>query len=324
MTTKHALTIVLLVSVLATLGAQSSQPSGDRQGADLRGGPLLAQAAAESLGAGHDDRRGRGRAGPRVGDPPAAERGRQLQGGRRDAQGGHVLRARAARARIRPGRATSSNSWGGPGQGYEWPESNHGITVDHKGNVWVGGNGDTDTHVLKFDRSGKFLLQIGKKGTHNGSNDTANLWRAAKIFVEPTANEAYIADGYGNHRVIVFDADSGQVQAALGRLRREAGRHRYRCLRSQGAAGQAVPDGALRQRLEGRARLRVRPGQRPRAGVPEGRHVRQGSVLRQGDAAVGLGVGHDVLARPAGDLHLHGGRREREGAGAEPRRRSRC
>ena len=58
--------------------------------------------------------------------------------------------------------------WGGPGQGYEWPQSNHGLTVDHKGNVWIGGNGEKDTHILKFDRRGKFLMQIGRQGQHNG------------------------------------------------------------------------------------------------------------------------------------------------------------
>jgi DNA-binding beta-propeller fold protein YncE len=106
--------------------------------------------------------------------------------------------------------------WGGPGQGYEWPESNHGITVDYKGNVWIGGNGNTDTHVLKFSRSGKFLLQIGHKGKHGGSNDVENLWRAAKISVDPATNEAYIADGYGNHRIIVFDADTGMYKRHWG------------------------------------------------------------------------------------------------------------
>ena len=52
--------------------------------------------------------------------------------------------------------------WGGPGPGYEWPESNHGIFVDHKGNVWIGGNGAKDAQVLKFTKDGKFLLQVGK------------------------------------------------------------------------------------------------------------------------------------------------------------------
>src|SRR5262245_18675725 len=106
--------------------------------------------------------------------------------------------------------------WGGPGQGYEWPESNHGITVDHKGNIWIGGNGDSDAHVLKFTREGKFLLQIGKQKVHNGSNDTSHLWRAAKIFPDAAANEIYIADGYGNHRVIVFDADTGAYKRHWG------------------------------------------------------------------------------------------------------------
>ena len=106
--------------------------------------------------------------------------------------------------------------WGGPGEGYEWPESNHGITVDHDNHVWIGGNGDSDTHVLKFTRDGSFLLQIGRKGVHNGSNDTEHLWRAAKIFVEPSANEAYIADGYGNRRVVVFDAPTGAYKRHWG------------------------------------------------------------------------------------------------------------
>jgi hypothetical protein len=106
--------------------------------------------------------------------------------------------------------------WGGPGPGYEWPISNHGITVDHNGNVWIGGNDEKDTHVLKFTKDGKFLLQIGRQGVHNGSNDVEHLWRAAKIVVDPMANEAYIADGYGNRRVIVFDADTGKYKRHWG------------------------------------------------------------------------------------------------------------
>ena len=106
--------------------------------------------------------------------------------------------------------------WGGPGPGYEWPISNHGITVDHNGNVWIGGNDEKDTHVLKFTKDGRFLLQIGRQGVHNGSNDVEHLWRAAKIVVDPLANEAYIADGYGNRRVIVFDADTGTYKRHWG------------------------------------------------------------------------------------------------------------
>jgi DNA-binding beta-propeller fold protein YncE len=106
--------------------------------------------------------------------------------------------------------------WGGPGQGYEWPESNHGITIDYKGNVWIGGNGTNDAHVLKFTQDGKFLAQFGHKGKTAGSNDTENFGRVAKIFVDPKANEAYISDGYLNKRVAVIDADTGKFKRYWG------------------------------------------------------------------------------------------------------------
>jgi DNA-binding beta-propeller fold protein YncE len=106
--------------------------------------------------------------------------------------------------------------WGGPGAGYEWPGSNHGITVDHKGNVWIGGNDAKDAHVVKFTRDGKFLLQFGRQGKSAGSHDTENFGRVAKIFVDPKANEAYFADGYGNKRVAVIDADTGKLKRYWG------------------------------------------------------------------------------------------------------------
>jgi len=106
--------------------------------------------------------------------------------------------------------------WGGPGEGYEWPESNHGITVDHKGNVWIGGNGTNDAHILKFTQDGKFLAQYGHMGKNGGSNNTENFGRVAKIFVDPKANEAYIADGYLNKRVAVIDADTGKFKRYWG------------------------------------------------------------------------------------------------------------
>src|SRR6266403_3576835 len=93
--------------------------------------------------------------------------------------------------------------WGGPGAGYEWPDSNHGITVDYKGNVWIGGNsrgpdpkGYHDNMVLQFKQSGKFLMQIGHPGKSQGSNDTENLKGAAKSFVDKDTDELYVADGY--------------------------------------------------------------------------------------------------------------------------------
>jgi hypothetical protein len=107
-------------------------------------------------------------------------------------------------------------SWGGPGEGYEWPQSNHGVHVDYKGNVWIGGNGAKDAHILKFTKDGKFLMQVGKFGQGKGSNDPENFGRVAKIWVDPKTNEAYIADGYGNKRVAVLDADTGKMKRYWG------------------------------------------------------------------------------------------------------------
>ena len=145
------------------------------------------------------------------------------------------------------------SSFGGPGPGYDWPESNHGVTIDYKGNVWIGGNsaapppsaargqagrgqraagggaaaatqdegnagglGTNDAMILKFTQAGKFLMQIGKPGQSKGSNDTENLRRPAKTFIDKQTNEVYVADGYGNHRVIVFDAETGKYKRHWG------------------------------------------------------------------------------------------------------------
>ncbi len=108
------------------------------------------------------------------------------------------------------------NSWGGPGEGYDWPSSNHGITVDHMDNVWIGGNGVMDAHVLKFTRNGQLLLQLGKPEQNAGSNDPVNFWRVAKISVDAASNEAYVADGYGNKRVVVIDANTGERKRYWG------------------------------------------------------------------------------------------------------------
>ena len=108
------------------------------------------------------------------------------------------------------------SAWGGPGDGYEWPELEHGIFVDATDHVWLGGGGQRDAQVLKFTREGAFRLQIGRQGRNGGSNDTANLGGAANMVVDEDANELYVADGYVNHRVIVFDATTGAYKRHWG------------------------------------------------------------------------------------------------------------
>ena len=115
-------------------------------------------------------------------------------------------------------------SWGGPPDSgeYDWPLSNHGIEVDNMDNVWIGGNGRTDSHVLKFARDGTFLMQIGRAGARvtgtspegreiveRNSMDMESFGQVAKVSFDASANEIYVADGYLNTRIVVIDANTG-------------------------------------------------------------------------------------------------------------------
>ena len=118
-------------------------------------------------------------------------------------------------------------AWGGAGNGYEWPEREHGIHIDYKGFVWLGGNNCptnglpglkrvADDQLLKFTQDGKFVIQIGHSNQSKGNSDTRNVHRAADVWVHQPTNELFVADGYGNHRVAVFDADSGAFKRMWG------------------------------------------------------------------------------------------------------------
>jgi DNA-binding beta-propeller fold protein YncE len=106
--------------------------------------------------------------------------------------------------------------WGGPGAGYEWPQSEHGIYVDANDNVWLAGNGERDHQILKFTLEGRFIMQIGRAGQSRGNADTTNLNRPADVEVDPEARELFVADGYGNRRVIVFDSETGAYKRHWG------------------------------------------------------------------------------------------------------------
>ena len=107
-------------------------------------------------------------------------------------------------------------AWGGPGEGYEWFSNEHGIWVDSQDNVWLSGSAGPDNHILKFTNSGEFLMQIGQAGMNTGSNDTQNVGGPAGLFLYEPTNELFVADGYGNRRVIVFDADTGVYKRHWG------------------------------------------------------------------------------------------------------------
>jgi hypothetical protein len=108
-------------------------------------------------------------------------------------------------------------NWGGKdGPGYQWPDSNHGLNIDNKGNIWIGGNGATDGHVLKFTLDGKFVMQVGKKGVTRNSLAEDHFFMVAKTFFHAPTNEVFVADGYGNRRVAVIDADNGKMKRFWG------------------------------------------------------------------------------------------------------------
>src|SRR5262245_15124728 len=106
--------------------------------------------------------------------------------------------------------------WGGPGQGYNWPKSEHGIYIDDNDFVWLAGNDKTDGQILKFTMDGKFVLQIGKPVPGPDSNATDRLGSPADIAVQVAAKEVFVADGYGNRRVIVFDSETGAYKRHWG------------------------------------------------------------------------------------------------------------
>jgi len=142
-------------------------------------------------------------------------------------------------------------SWGGPADpgfiggkckveaGCIWPNNEHGIYVDHNDNVWISGSSAAaptgartpwttnlaggDGFLLKFDMNGNFKMRVGgtpqgpnSNDTNGGINGTPLLYQAADMVVDPKTNRLYIADGYGNRRVLIVDADTGKYIGHFG------------------------------------------------------------------------------------------------------------
>ena len=249
---------------------------------------------------------------------------------------------RAARRRcsssIRP--ATCCGSWGGPGEGYEWPDSNHGIFIDYKGNVWIGGNGGPDSHILKFTKDGKFLMQVGKKGARRkagaaagegegavadfvgGSNDQVSFGRVAKIFVDREGERGLRRRRLPEQARRRARRRHRQDEALLGRLRQQARRHAAPGLRSAAPPAQQFrnPVHCADMSVDRLLYVCDRVDNRLQVFTPDGKFVKE-AVLREEHAERRLGVGRRVLERRAAALHLHGRRREREGQDHRSRRR---
>ena len=218
------------------------------------------------------------------------------------------------------------------------PTRNHGIFIDHKGFVWIGGNGPADSHILKFTKDGKFVMQIGKKGARRragaaagegegavanfpgGSNDQVSFGRVAKIFVDAQANEAYVADGYLNKRVAVLDADTGKMKRYWGAYGNRPDDTPLPAYDPSAPPAQQFrnPVHCADMSVDRMLYVCDRVNNRLQVFQPDGKFVKE-AVLRAEHEERGLGVGRRVLARCAAALHLHRRRREREGQDHRPR-----
>jgi hypothetical protein len=219
------------------------------------------------------------------------------------------------------------NAWGGPGiPGFDWPDSEHGIAIDYKNNVWVGGSAPVapslralnDDMILKFTRDGEFLFQVGGRDKSptsqsppviGGNRDTRSFHQPTDVFVYEKTNEAFISDGYGNRRVIVLDADTGEFKRLWGAFGNEpidvlpaprpagptagaaapaAGGQAARPAldtEGEGAAQFGSPVHAVKVSNDGLVYVADRPNRRVQVFTPEGKYVRQMFLNRAGPSA---------------------------------------
>jgi hypothetical protein len=204
--------------------------------------------------------------------------------------------------------------WGGPGTGFQWPESEHGIFVDDAEFVWLAGNGKKDGQLLKFTMDGKFVLQIGKQGEGNDSNSTTRLGSPADVAVDVAAKEVYAADGYANRRVAVFDSETGAYKrhwGAYGNQPSDEKMPRYDPASSPSTQF-GNPVRCVRIDKDGFVYVCDRANNRLQVFRKDGTFVV--AHLRKDDAGLGLGLRSRVLARQGSKIHLHGRRHERRGA----------
>jgi sugar lactone lactonase YvrE len=187
------------------------------------------------------------------------------------------------------------NGDGRPGSG------EHGIAIDAHDNVWLTGNGDGDGQVLKFTKDGKFLLQIGKGGVDVDSNDTTHLSRPAGITVYDKTNEVFVADGYGNRRVIVFDATTGAYKRHWGAYgnKPDDKASKARQVSGQGPAQFNTPHG-IEVSNDGIVYVTDRANNRVQAFTLEGKFIKEGFIKRETKGtgtAFGVGLSADPQQR---------------------------
>ena len=184
-------------------------------------------------------------------------------------------------------------AWGGPDTHAPWPEAEHGIYVDAEDHVWIGSSGEGDQVVLKLTREGELLLRLGRRGRTGGSADTTLLGRPADMAVDLAAREVYLADGYGNRRVIVFDSETGAYKRHWGAYGRppddsELGAYDPAALPSSSFRS---PVHAVTLSIDGRAYVADRVNYRIQVFEKDGTFVEEGLIR---PATLSMGSAWDV------------------------------
>ena len=199
-------------------------------------------------------------------------------------------------------------AWGGPGEGYEWPAGEHGVSVGPDGNLWLGGNGKEDAQLLKFTPDGKFLMQLGRSAQSEGSNSSTTFGRPALAVVDPADQRAVRRRRLRQPASDRPGRGDRRVQAALGRIRQASAGRRSRRLRSGPTARRAVSHPrALRARVARRPGVRLRPQQQPHPGVPARRQLRHRVPGRAAvPRPVRIGLRHRLLRGCAAELPVRG------------------
>ena len=198
------------------------------------------------------------------------------------------------------------SSWGGPRDGSVWVGREHGIFVDANDFVWIGGRagwprpttpGVSDDMILKFTTAGKFVMQIGLSGQSKGNQDTENVHQATDVFVDTAAKEVYVADGYGNQRVIVFDSETGKFKRMWGAFGNAP--PATFAANAAGPQPQTTPDGppelglphAIKVSRDGVVYVADRINNRIQMFTREGKFVRQVRVTNDGSTVVPVPAG---------------------------------
>ena len=250
--------------------------------------------------------------------PRSAHRRREGRVAQSAAQ--QVLRAGAAGAGVRPGRQA------GPGLGRPGPglrlaaeRARHRASI-HKGFVWIGGNGEKDGQYLKFTRDGKFVLQIGKHGRPDQQQRHDAPGQAGRRRSRPETNEVYIADGYFNHRVIVFDADTGAYKRHWGAYGKKPTDEKLEPYNPRRHRRFGNPVHCVKIAKDGLVYVCDRANNRIQVFRKDGTFVKEFAYEKR-HQGLGLGLGPRLLDRRQANLPVQRRRHQQRGAHAGARHR---